>query len=79
MGGAYLVFQRHSVAEPSLDALAANAKMLAVNPDVLTLWNHRRELLQAAIASLAETPSGTPTRCFMISAFQFMCVAVYGA
>ena len=42
--------QRHVI---SVDALSANAKLLALNPDISTLWNHRREMLQVALADPA--------------------------
>jgi geranylgeranyl transferase type-2 subunit alpha len=38
----------HAVSE---DALVANAKLLTVNPDQYTVWNHRREMLLAVQGS----------------------------
>jgi geranylgeranyl transferase type-2 subunit alpha len=40
--------------------MAANAKMLALNPDIATLWNHRREALEAAFAAGTLDDTTTP-------------------
>lgn len=38
----------------TLQALVVNGKLLAANPDYYTLWNHRREMLPAYLATLTD-------------------------